>query len=168
MTITFKGNTIHTVSELPKTGSKAPDFLLTKGDLSDVRLSDFRGKVKILNIVPSLDTSVCALSAKKFNEEVKKIPGLVVLTVSCDLPFAQARFCRESAVDTVITLSQMRNRDFGKSYGVEMADGPLAGILSRAVVVLDKNDTVIYTEQVPEIAQEPDYGKALEAARKAG
>jgi len=165
--ITLKGNPIHTVGTLPKPGSSAPDFLLTDATLADKRLADFRGKVKVLNIVPSLDTSVCALSAKRFDAEVAKLADVVVLTVSCDLPFAQSRFCKTEGVSNVIALSQMRNKAFGKDYGVEIVDGPLAGILSRAVVVVGKDDTVKYVEQVPEIGQEPDYAKALEAVKKA-
>ncbi|MFA6506148.1 MAG: thiol peroxidase [Treponemataceae bacterium] len=163
--INFKGSPISTVGSLPKVGAKAPDFLLTDGSLSDKRLSDYKGKIKILNIVPSLDTSVCALSAKKFDAEVSKLSNVVVLTISCDLPFAQGRFCKAEGVNNVIPLSQMRNRAFGKDYGVEMIDGPLAGILSRAVVVLGTDDVVRYTEQVPEITQEPDYPKAIAAAK---
>ncbi len=166
-TITLKGNQIHTSGELPKIGSKAPDFTLTKGDLSDVTLASFAGKVLVLNIVPSLDTGVCARSAVAFNRAVKEIQGVMVLTVSRDLPFAQSRFCQAEAVDTVVTLSELRNRDFGARYGAAIADGPMAGLLSRAVVVVDLSGKVVYTEQVPEIGQEPDYGAALAAARKA-
>ncbi len=162
--ITFKGNPVSTAGVLPAKGSKAPDFRLTDGSLADRRLADYAGKVKIMNIVPSLDTSVCALSAKKFDAEVGKLPGVVVLTISCDLPFAQGRFCKAEGVNNVVTLSQMRDRAFGKDYQVEMLDGPLAGLLSRAVVVLDGADQVVYTQQVPEIAQEPDYDAALAAA----
>jgi thiol peroxidase len=132
-----------------------------------VALKDFDGKVKILNIVPSLDTSTCALSAKRFNEEIKKLGGAIVLNISRDLPFAQARFCKAEGVDTVVPLSELRDRAFGKAYGVEMQDGPLAGLLSRAVVVLDAANKVVYAEQVSEIAQEPDYASALAAARVA-
>ena len=166
-TITFKGNPVHTVGELPRVGASAPGFKLTKGDLADVTLADFAGKVKILNIVPSLDTSVCALSAKMFDQEVKKLGGTVVLNVSRDLPFAQSRFCKAEGVDAVVPLSEMRDRKFGQDYGVEMRDGPLAGLLARAVVVVDAADKVVYVQQVPEIAQEPDYASALAAARKA-
>jgi len=164
-TITLKGNPIHTCGTLPQVGSKAPDFTLVKSDLSDVSLASFKGKKKILNIVPSLDTGVCAASAKRFNDEVKKLSDVVVLTVSEDLPFAQDRFCKAESVGNVVTLSNMRKKDFGKKYGVEIVDGPLAGLLSRAIVVLDANDKVVYTEQVPEIAQEPDYSKALVAVK---
>ncbi len=163
--ITLKGAAFSTVGTLPAAGKKAPDFRLTAGDLSDKRLKDYAGKIKVLNIVPSLDTSTCALSAKKFDAEVSKYPNLVVLTVSCDLPFAQGRFCKAEGVANVVPLSQMRDKSFGKDYGVEILDGPLAGVLSRAVVVVDSSDTVRYTEQVPEIAQEPDYAKALAAVK---
>lgn len=163
--ITFKGKPINTSGTLPGLKSKAPDFRLVDGQLNNRSLSDFAGKVKILNIVPSLDTSVCALSAKRFNREIGKEGKIVVLTVSCDLPFAQERFCKTEGVNNIIPLSQMRDRKFGKDYGVEILDGPLAGLLSRAVVVLDESDTVVYTEQVPEIGQEPDYDSALMAAR---
>ena len=164
-TITLKGNAIHTVGDLPGKGSKAPDFSLTRGDLSQAGLKDFAGKRKLLNIVPSLDTGVCAASARRFNQEAAAVPGAVVLTVSRDLPFAQGRFCAAEGIENVVMLSEMRSDAFGKAYGVTIADGPLAGLLSRAVVVLDENDSVVYTEQVPEIAQEPDYGKALAALK---
>lgn len=165
-TITFKGKPVQTSGNLPAVGSRAPNFKLTRGDLSDVGLEDFSGKVKILNIVPSLDTSVCALSAKRFDLEVKKLSGVVVLNISRDLSFAQARFCKAEGVESIIPLSEMRDRAFGASYGVEMIDGPLAGLLSRAIVVLDGQDNVIYVQQVPEIGQEPDYEAALTAVRK--
>ncbi len=164
-TVTLKGNPIHTCGTLPQIGTKAPDFTLVKSDLSDVTLASFKGKKKILNIVPSLDTGVCAASAKRFNDEVKKLSDVVVLTVSEDLPFAQDRFCKAEGIGNVVTLSDMRKKDFGKKYGAEIVDGPLAGVLSRAIVVLDANDKVVYTEQVPEIAQEPDYAKALAAVK---
>lgn len=163
--ITFKGSPISTIGSLPSVGSKAPDFRLVDGSLVDRRLADYGQKIKILNIVPSLDTSVCALSAKKFDAEVAKLSNVVVLNISCDLPFAASRFCKTEGVNNVVTLSQMRDRSFGRDYGVEILDGPLAGLLSRAVVVLDGSNTVRYTEQVPEIAQEPDYTKALAAAK---
>ncbi len=164
-TITLKGNPVNTCGTLPAKGAKAPDFCLTKGDLSDVSLRDFAGKRKILNIVPSLDTRVCSASAHRFNEEAEKLANTVVLTVSCDLPFAQERFCVTEGISNVIVLSELRQRKFGEDYGARIVDGPLAGLLSRAVVVLDEKDKVVYTEQVPEIAQEPDYQKALAAAR---
>lgn len=161
--ITLKGNPIHTIGDLPKVGSKAPDFKLVDTDLKDVTLADFRGKKKLLNIVPSLDTPVCATSTKKFNERARG--EAVMLIISADLPFAQKRFCDMEKADNVKTLSMMRDRNFAKDYGVLITDGPLAGICARAVVVLDENDVVKYTELVPEIAQEPNYDKALAALK---
>jgi len=166
-TITLKGTPISTIGTLPATGSVVPDFRLTKSDLGDVGLADFAGKVKILNIVPSLDTGVCAASARAFNKAADKMNGVVILTISRDLPFAQKRFCEAEGIKSVVPLSELRGRDFGKSYGVEIIDGPMAGLLSRAVIVLDRNNKVVYTQQVPEIAQEPDYRGALAAAEKA-
>lgn len=163
--ITLKGNPIVTVGALPAVGTLAPDFRLVDETLADRHLADYGQKIKIVNIVPSLDTSVCALSAKKFDAEVAKLENVVVLTISCDLPFAASRFCKTEGVKNVVTLSQMRDKAFGKDYGVEILDGPLAGILSRAVVVLDGSNRVRYTEQVPEIGQEPNYDKALEAVK---
>jgi thiol peroxidase len=165
--ITFQGTPVLTCGDLPALGSAAPDFRLTGGDLADRRLGDWAGKVKILNIVPSLDTPICALSAKKFSREAAGEPGMAVLTISADLPFAQGRFCKTEGGDTAVTLSEMRDRSFGKDYGAEMIDGPLAGLLSRAVVVINREDRVVYTQQVPEIKQEPDYDAALQAAREA-
>jgi thiol peroxidase len=164
-TITLNGSTVHTWGELPRIGSHAPNFLLTKSDMSDVDLSAFKGKKKILSIAVSLDTGVCAAGARAFNAAAAGLGGAVVLTITNDLPFAQKRFCEAENINTVITLSQLRNRDFGRAYGVEMMDGALAGLLSRAVVILDENDTVIYREQVPEITREPDYARALQALR---
>jgi len=164
--ITHKGKTIQTRGRLPAIGARAPEFRLTRTDLTDVSLASYAGKRKILNIVASLDTGVCAASARRFNAEAADLKNVVVLTVSNDLPYALARFCAEEKLTGIITLSQMRNRDFGVSYGVEIVDGPLAGLLSRAVVVLDENNKVVYTEQVPEIEQEPAYERALAAALK--
>lgn len=161
--ITLKGNPVETAGNLPAVGTKAPDFGLTREDLSDVSLRDFAGKKKIINIVPSLDTGVCASSARRFDHDVAALKDTVLLTVSNDLPFAMQRFCKAEGLDTIISLSQMRDRKFGAEWGVAMTSGPLAGILSRAVVVLDAADKVVYTEQVPEIAQEPDYAAALKA-----
>ncbi len=165
--VTRKGQPINTIGELPARGSTAPDFRLTKSDLSDVTLADFAGKKKILSITPSLDTSTCAASAKRFDSEAAKLGDTVILHVSRDLPAAQARFCRSEGVSSVITLSELRNREFGRQYGVEIVDGPIAGLLARAVIVLDKDNRVVYTQQVPEISQEPDYETALAAARDA-
>src|SRR5262249_25265214 len=147
--ITLKGNAIHTEGELPKVGAKAPDFKLTQSDLKDVSLESFAGKKKILNIVPSLDTAVCATSTRRFNEEGGKLHNTVVLVISDDLPFAMKRFCTTEGLANVVPLSEMRDRHFGKAYGARIVDGPLAGLLSRAVVVIDEHDHVIYTEQVP-------------------
>src|ERR1700760_1379785 len=151
--ITLKGNAIHTEGELPKVSAEAPDFKLTQADLKDASLESFAGKKKILNIVPSLDTAVCASSTRRFNQEGGKLPSTVVLVISADLPFAQKRFCTTEGLANVVTLSEMRSREFGAAYGARISDGPMAGLLSRAVVVIDEHDKVVYTEQVPEIAQ---------------
>jgi thiol peroxidase len=163
--ITLKGKPIHTAGKLPATGSQAPDFKLTKTDLTDVGLKDFAGKRVILNIFPSIDTGVCATSVRKFNQEAANLADAVVVGVSRDLPFAHSRFCAAEGIKNVVTTSDLRDGSFGKSYGVVISDGPLAGLLSRAVVVLDKEGKVLYTEQVPEIGQEPDYAKALAALK---
>lgn len=154
---------METVGALPAVGSKTPDFVLTRNDLTDVTLAYFNGKRKILNIVPSLDTGICATSAKRFEKRIADYPNTVVLTVSNDLPFSQKRFCASEGIEQVITLSQMRNRNFGRDYGVEMTTGPMAGLTARAIVVLDSDNTVLYTEQVQEISHEPDYEKAFSA-----
>jgi thiol peroxidase len=162
-TVTLNGKETHTVGDLPAKGSKGADFKLTRADLSDVSLAAYAGKKKILNIVISLDTGVCAESARRFNEAIAKYPDTVVLTISNDLPFAQERFCKNDGIDNVVTLSQMRDKSFGRNYGVEIVDGPLAGILTRAIVVLDENNVVIHTELVPETSHEPDYDAALKS-----
>ncbi len=161
--VTLKGNPIHTVGELPEKGSQAPDFTLTTQDLQDKALKEYAGKKKILNIVPSLDTGVCAASAKTFEGRADSLKNTVVITVSMDLPFAQQRFCSAEGIDNVVTLSAFRSPEFGKDYGVELVDGPMRGLLARSVVVLDENNRVLYTELVPEIAQEPDYDAAVAA-----
>ncbi len=163
--VTFKGSPIQTNGALPKVGGKAPDFKLTNGELRDVTLAEYAGKRKILNIVPSLDTPVCATSARRFNESAGKLANTVVLVVSADLPFAQKRFCTTEGLQNVVPLSLMRGKSFAKDYGVFIEDGPLAGICARAVVVLDEEDRVVYTQLVPEIGQEPDYDRALAAAQ---
>lgn len=160
-TITLQGNEIHTNGDLPSIGDKAPDFQLVNKDLANVSLSEFAGKKKLISIVPSLDTPVCATSTKKFSEYVAGRNDAVVLIVSSDLPFAMSRFCTSEGVANVTSLSMMRNRDFAKDYGVLIQDGPLAGITARAVVVLDNDNDVIYSELVGEIAAEPDYDAAL-------
>ncbi len=162
-TVTLQGEPIHTNGDLPAVGSQAPEFRLVTTDLKDVNLGDYAGKKKLLNIVPSLDTPVCAVSTKRFNEAVKGRNDLVVLVISADLPFASDRFCSAEGIDNVVTLSMMRSRNFAKDYGVLIEDSPLAGITARAVVVLDASDRVTYTELVPEIGQEPDYDAALAA-----
>jgi len=162
-TVTFQGKSIHTSGELPKVGDKAPDFRLVNKDLKDVSLADFKGKKKLLNIVPSVDTPVCATSTKKFNDFAEEQGNVVMLVVSADLPFAANRFCGTEHLERIVPLSLMRSRDFAKDYGVLIEDGPLEGIAARAVVVLDENDKVAYTELVSEISQEPDYDKAMEA-----
>lgn len=159
--ITLKGNPIHTSGNLPATGAKAPDFSLTGKDLGDKALADYQGKRLVLNIFPSLDTPVCAASVRRFNQEAGKLENTEVLCISRDLPFAMGRFCTAEGLDNVVTLSEMRVLKFGEAYGVRIVDGPLAGLLARAVVILDASGKVIYTELVPEIAQEPDYEKAL-------
>jgi thioredoxin-dependent peroxiredoxin len=164
-TITFKGSPTRTSGELPAIGTKAPDITLTKTDLSDVTLKDFAGKKKILNIVPSLDTGVCAASARKFNEAVAALNEAVLLNISADLPFAAGRFCESNGLKNVVALSTFRSPGFARDYGVGIVEGPLAGLTARAVVVLDAQDNVLYTEQVPEIAQEPDYFAALAAVK---
>ncbi|MCX6306959.1 MAG: thiol peroxidase [Bacteroidetes bacterium] len=160
-TIALNGTPIHTIGLLPETGKPVPDFLLTKTDLSDISLSGFKGKKIVFNIFPSLDTSVCATSVRKFNAEAEKHPDTVVLCVSKDLPFAHARFCAAEGLKNVVPASELRNSNFGNNYGVLIIDGPLAGLLSRAVVIADENGIVIYSEQVPDIVQEPNYEAAL-------
>jgi thiol peroxidase len=162
-TITLHNNEIHTAGELPKIGSKAPDFTLTDADLNDVGLSRWTGKKKLLSIFPSIDTPVCALSTKKFADYAAEHDDTVMLMISADLPFAQKRFCAAEHVDNVVTLSTMRSRDFSREYGVLIEDGPLAGLTARAVFVLDENDNVTHAELVGEIGHEPDYDAALKA-----
>lgn len=161
--ITLKGNPFNTVGNLPAAGSQAPTFSLVKSDLSPLTPNDLKGKKVVLNIFPSLDTDVCAASVRKFNDEAGKLHNTVVVCVSMDLPFAHKRFCTTEGIENVITASDFRGGKFGNDYGVTIADGPLAGLHSRAVVVLDENGMVKYTEQVPEIVMEPDYEAALKA-----
>jgi thiol peroxidase len=159
--ITLHGNDINTNADLPDIGKIAPNFRLTKTDLSDVSLADFGTQRKIISIVPSLDTGVCATSTEKFNQALADLDNTVVLVVSADLPFAAGRFCTAQNVDKVTTLSMMRSKNFAKDYGQLIIDGPLAGLCARAVVVLDAENVVLHTEQVPEIGQEPNYDAAL-------
>ena len=162
-TVTFKGNPIEVAGSFPRKGQKASAFKLVGKDLKDVSLADYAGQRKVLNIVPSLDTSVCATSTRKFNEKAGSLRNTTVLVISADLPFASNRFCAAEGLTNVVTLSTMRGREFMKAYGVEIATGPLAGVCARGVVVLDENDTVLHSELVPEIAQEPNYEAALAA-----
>lgn len=162
-TVTFKGSPVQTVGELPEPGSRAPDFRLVKNDLSEAGLEIGAGKQVVLNIFPSLDTDVCAQSVRQFNSAASERDDVAVLCISADLPFAQARFCGAEGLDNVVTLSTFRNPDFGRDYGVEMLDGPLAGLLARAVVVVGADGNVKYTQLVSEIAEEPDYAAALTA-----
>jgi len=162
-TITLKGNEIQTVGSLPAIGSDAPNFTLVKTDLSETSLADYNGKTLVLNIFPSIDTAVCAASARKFNAEATTSDEVVVLCVSADLPFAHGRFCEAEGLDRVVPVSVFRSPEFGTAYGQTITTGPLAGLLARAVVVIDGNSKVKYVEQVPEIAQEPDYEAALAA-----
>jgi thiol peroxidase len=164
-TVTFKGEPLNVGGTFPKIGETARSFMLVDKDLNDVSLSQFAGMRKILNIVPSLDTPVCAESTRKFNESVSRLPNTVLIVISADLPFAQSRFCAVENLQNVITLSTMRGRDFNKDYGVMITDYPLAGLCARAVIVLDENDKVLHAELVPEITKEPDYDAAIAAAR---
>ena len=161
--VTLKGDPIHTSGDLPEVGQPAPEFTLVDKDLADRSLADFAGKKKLLNIVPSLDTPVCAESTRRFNEYAANHDDTVMLIISADLPFAQQRFCGDEGLDNVVPLSMMRGKAFARDYGVLLEDGPLAGVTARAVVVLDENDRVAYRQLVPEIADEPDYDEALEA-----
>ena len=161
--IALQGNPCNTNGELPAVGSAAPDFSLVNGELADVALANFAGKKKLLNIVPSLDTPVCATSTQKFNAAMADKADAVALVISADLPFAMGRFCGAEGIENVVSLSMMRNRNFAKDYGMLITDGPLAGLTGRAVVVLDADNKVLYTQLVPEITEEPDYDAALAA-----
>jgi len=160
-TITLKGTEIHTSGRLPAVGEQAPDFRLVNSEMEDVSLGTYSGRKKLLSIVPSLDTPVCAASTKKFNDAAREKRDAVFLIISADLPFAMQRFCSAEGADNVVSLAMMRSKNFAEDYGVLIQDGPLAGITARAVFVLDENDLVIYAQLVPEIAQEPDYEAAL-------
>lgn len=165
-TVTFKGELkIKVGGELPAVGSVAPEFVVVKGDLSEVSLKDFKGKKVLLNIFPSIDTGVCAASVRKFNKDAAGLENTVVLGVSVDLPFAAGRFCAAEGIENVVTVSAFRSPEFAKSYGVLMEDGPLKGLLARSVVVVDADGKVAYTELVPEVTQEPNYTAALAALK---
>lgn len=161
--ITLKGNAINTIGNLPKVGTKAPNFTLTAVDLSQKSLADFSGKNIILNIFPSVDTGTCAVSVREFNKNASELKNTVVLCISKDLPFAQARFCAAEDLNNVIMLSDFSNGSFGKDYELQITNGPLAHLHSRVIVILDENGTIKYTEQVSEIADEPNYLAALKA-----
>ena len=160
-TVTLQGNPVSVSGHFPVAGEQAKPFSLVAGDLSDATLATFAGKRKILNIFPSVDTPTCATSVRKFNAEASALPNTVVLCISADLPFAQARFCGAEGLDNVVNLSTMRGASFLKDYGVAIASGPLVGVAARAVVVLDENDRVLHSELVSEIKNEPDYAAAL-------
>jgi len=163
--VTFKGNPITLTGDDVKVGDPAPDFTGVKIDLSEISLSDYKGKIVILSSVPSLDTGICDLQTKRFNQEAAANPDVVVLTVSLDLPFAQKRWCGAVDANAVITVSDFRHRQFGPKYGLEIADSPLAGLIARSVMVIDKTGKIVYQQIVPEIAQEPDYDAVLAAVK---
>ena len=163
--VTLGGNPITVAGNFPKIGDTAPEFTLTAKDLKDMGLKDFAGKRKVLNIVPSLDTPVCAKSTRVFNEKAGALPNTVVLVISADLPFAAGRFCTAEGINNVVTLSTVRGGDFKKKYGVDIESGPLKGVTARAVIVLDGNNKVLHSELVPEIKQEPNYDAALAALK---
>ncbi len=164
-TVTFQGNPLKTAGAVPAVGSHAPDFKLTKLDLSDVSLSNFKNKKLILNIFPSVDTPTCAKAEREFNAKANQLNNTEVLCISADLPFAQKRFCAAEGLEHVTPLSTFRNAEFGKTYGVVVAEGPLAGLLSRAVVVIDEHGKVTHAEHVAELSHEPDYAAALAAVK---
>ena len=164
-TVTLGGNAVNVAGNFLQSGAAAPVFSLTGKDLKDVGLKDFAGKRKVLNIVPSLDTPTCQTSTRKFNEKAGSLANTVVLVISADLPFAMKRFCEAEGLNNVVTLSTMRGRDFHSKFGVDIADGPLKGLTARAVVVLDENNKVKYSQLVPEIKNEPDYDAALAALK---
>jgi thiol peroxidase len=162
-TVTLKGNPISIHGELPAVGDTIPGFTLVRGDLSSASLDDYAGKRKIINIVPSLDTPVCAAQARHFNEAAASIDNAIVLVISADLPFAQQRFCSTEGIDNLEALSTFRSPEFGRDWGIRLTEGPLEGLNARAVVVTDDTDRVVHSQLVPEIGQEPDYDAALAA-----
>ena len=164
-TVFLNGTPMHLSGELPKAGTDAPDFALVAKDLSELNLHDYKGKRVVLNIFPSIDTEVCAASVRRFNKEASELPNTVVLCVSADLPFAGARFCAANGIDNVYTASGFRS-DFGKNYGIELVDGPLRGLYSRGLVVIDENGKVMGTSLCQEITEEPDYEFAKDLLKK--
>ena len=163
--VTLKGNPVSTIGDLPVVGSKAPEFSLVGTNLADVKNTDFTGKRVVLNIFPSLDTATCAASVRRFNVEASKLKDAAVVCISKDLPFAHSRFCTTEGIENVVSASEFRSNAFGKNYGVMITDGPLQGLMTRAVVVLDKDGTVIHSQLVPEITEEPDYESALNSLK---
>lgn len=161
--ISFKGTTVNTAGSLPEVGSKAPEFSLTAADLSQKSLADYSGKRIVLNIFPSIDTGTCAMSVRTFNQKAASLENTVVLCISKDLPFAQGRFCAAEGLENVVTLSEYKDSNFSETYGVRFSDGPLQGLLSRSVVVIDEAGLVVYTEQVAETTEEPNYDAAIAA-----
>lgn len=160
-TVSFKGNPVNTSGELPAVQSPAPSFTLTRTDLSDCTLDDFKGKTVVLNIFPSIDTPVCAASVRRFNKEASELENTVVLCISADLPFAHSRFCETEGLKDVVPASVFRSPEFGRSYGLTIENGPIRGLLARAIIILDGNGKIVYSQLVPDIASEPDYGAAL-------
>jgi len=163
--VTLKGSPVNTIGSLPEVGTKAPDFSLVGSNLGDVKNTDFTGKRLVLNIFPSLDTATCAASVRRFNVEAAKLTDTAVVCISKDLPFAHGRFCAAEGIENVVSASEFRGNAFAKAYGVMITDSPLQGLLARAVVVLDKDGTVLHTQLVPEITEEPDYQSALDALK---
>lgn len=163
-TITLGGNPIHTIGTLPEVGTDVKDFTLTGVDLNETTLADYKGRYIVMNIFPSVNTGVCSKSVRKFNEEASRLENTTILCISKDLPFAQKEFCGAEGIENVVMLSDFRN-DFGKNYGVQITDGPMKGLLSRAVIVVNPEGKIVYEEQVPEIGQEPDYAGAINSVR---
>lgn len=155
--IKFRGQPLHTVGSLPEVGTRAPNFTVTKTDLGELKLENYLGKKIVLNVFPSLDTPTCAAAMQRFNEIAEKSPNILILCISADLPFAQKRFCSAEHLANVVPASIFRHQQFGRDYGVAIAEGPLAGLLSRAIIVIDEYGKIIYTQQVPEITDEPNY-----------
>lgn len=164
--VTFQGTPVHTIGDLPGVGTQAPDFVLTKTDLSDISMNDVLGKRLVMNIFPSVDTPVCATSVRRFNADFSEFKNTVVLCISRDLPFALGRFCGSEGLENVIPVSELRTLDFGKLYGVRITDGPLAGLLARSVVIVDSTGRIIYRQLVPEITKEPDYESVLKTLQE--
>ncbi len=164
-TVYFQGNPCHTYGEMPRVGEKAPCFTLVRTDLQEIRCTDFLDTRVILNIFPSLDTKVCAMSVRRFNQEAAQLPDVKIINVSMDLPFAAQRFCAAEGIDNAIVASAFRSPLFAQKYGLQLIDGPLAGLLARAVIVMNRDRRIVYEELVPEISQEPDYKAALEAIK---